>query len=206
MNATKPMNPVKDIKYCSLDLELNNKSDGTVPKIIQVGCALASPLRPNDIKTYSWYVNPQEPLVQFITELTGITEEVIATQSVPLSQVAEELGNILTQEKPFVNPITWGGNDAAELLQEFRDGGIDFPFFGRRILDVKTLFVYLEQVNGRSPSGGLRSAMGKYKCPFIGTPHRADVDAYNTLRFYFALVNRQRKLEDAMNLLKTVSY
>jgi inhibitor of KinA sporulation pathway (predicted exonuclease) len=203
MNVTKPMNPVREIPYFALDLELNNKSDGTVPKIIQVGIAIG---KPNDIKTYSWYVNPQEPLVPFITELTGITEEVIATQSVSLSQVAEELGNLLTQEKPFTNPIVWGGNDAAELLQEFRDGGIDFPFFGRRILDVKTLFVYLEQVNGRSPSGGLRSAMGKYKCPFIGTPHRADQDAYNTLRFYFALVNRQRKLEDAMNLLKTVSY
>jgi ATP-dependent DNA helicase DinG len=203
MKATKPMNPVRDINYFALDLELNNKSDGSVPKVIQVGIAIG---KPNDIKTYSWYVNPQEPIVPFITELTGITEEVIATQSVPLSQVAEELGNLLTQEKPFVNPITWGGGDAAELLQEFRDGGIDFPFFGRRILDVKTLFVYLEQVNGRSPSGGLRSAMGKYKCPFIGTPHRADEDAMNTLRFYFALVNRQRKLEDAMNLLKTVAY
>ena len=200
------MNDVRPLNYFSLDLELNNKSDGTVPKIIQVGCALASPLRPNDIKTYSWYVNPQEPLVPFITELTGITEEVIATQSVPLSQVALELGELLNKEKPFVNPITWGQGDAQGLKDEFNQNGIDFPFFGRRILDVKTLFVYLEQVNGRSPSGGLRSAMGKYKCPFIGTPHRADQDAYNTLRFYFALVNRQRKLEDAMNLLKTVAY
>lgn len=203
MNATKPMNPVRDIKYCSLDLELNNKSDGSVPKIIQVGIAIG---KPNDIKTYSWYVNPQEPLVPFITELTGITEEVIATQSVPLSQVAEELGNLLTQEKPFCNPITWGGGDAAELLQEFRDGGIDFPFFGRRIVDVKTIFVFLEQVNGRSPKGGLRSAMNKYKCPFIGSAHRAEIDAYNTLRFYFALQERQKALEDCRTLLKTVAY
>jgi inhibitor of KinA sporulation pathway (predicted exonuclease) len=197
------MNPLRDIPYFALDLELNNKSDGSVPKIIQVGIAIG---KPTDIKTYSWYVNPQEPLVPFITELTGITEEVIATQSVPLSQVAEELGELLNKEKPFVNPITWGQGDAQELKDEFNQNGIDFPFFGRRILDVKTLFVYLEQVNGRSPSGGLRSAMGKYKCPFLGTPHNAMDDALNTLRFYFALVNRQRKLEDAMNLLKTVSY
>jgi inhibitor of KinA sporulation pathway (predicted exonuclease) len=197
------MNSVRDVNYCSLDLEMNNKSDGSVPKIIQVGIAIG---KPNNIQTYSWYVNPQEPIVPLITELTGITEEVIATQSVPLSQVAEELGKILNKEKPFTNPITWGQGDVQLLKDEFNQNEIHFPFFGRRILDVKTLFVYLEQVNGRNSSGGLRSAMGKYKCPFIGTPHKADVDAYNTLRFYFALVNRQRKLEDAMNLLKTVAY
>lgn len=200
------MNPVRDINYFSLDLELNNKSNGEVPKIIQVGCAFGSPLRPNQIKTYSWYVNPQEPLVPFITKLTGITEEVIVNESVSLEQVAQELGQLLNQEKPFVNPITWGQGDADELKNEFRQNGIDFPFFGRRILDVKTLFVFNEQVNGRSPSGGLRSAMGKYKLPFVGTPHRADVDAYNTLRFYFFLRERQRKLEECMNLMKSVDY
>lgn len=206
MNAIKPMNPVRPINYFSLDLELNNKNDGTTPRIIEIGVAFGSSVRPEEITRYNWYLDPEEKITDFISNLTGITDEIIKEKSVPLSQVAEELGELLNKEKPFVNPITWGGNDAAELLQEFRDGGIDFPFFGRRILDVKTLFVYLEQVNGRSPSGGLRSAMGKYKCPFIGTPHRADQDAYNTLRFYFALVNRQRKLEDAMNLLKTVAY
>lgn len=193
------MNPVRDINYCSLDLELNNKSDGSVPKIIQVGIAIG---KPNDIKTYSWYVNPQEPLVPFITELTGITEEVIATQSVPLSQVAEELGNLLTQEKPFVNPITWGGNDAAELLQEFRDGGISFPFFGRRILDVKTLFVYTQMVNGKSPAGSLKKSMRSYGLEFIGENHRADVDAYNTLRFFFYFLERQRIFENYKELMK----
>jgi len=197
------MNPIRDLSYFALDLELNTKSDDSVPKVIQVGCAIG---KPNQIKTYSWYVNPQEPLVPFITELTGITEEVIANESVSLEQVAQELGVILNQEKPFANPITWGQGDADGLKDEFRQNGIDFPFFGRRILDVKTLFVFNEQVNGRSPSGGLRSAMGKYKVPFVGTPHRADVDAYNTLRFYFFLRERQRKLEECMNLMKSVDY
>jgi inhibitor of KinA sporulation pathway (predicted exonuclease) len=196
------VNDVRPINYFSLDLELNNKSDGSVPKIIQVGCALASPLRPNDTKTYSWYVNPQEPLVPFITELTGITEEVIATQSVPLSQVAEELGNLLTQEKPFVNPIVWGGNDAAELLQEFRDGGIDFPFFGYRIFDVKTLCVFNSMVKGNSTSGGLRKYMNRYGVSFIGTPHNAMDDALNTLRFFFYFLERQRIFENYKEVMK----
>jgi len=192
------------VKYFSLDLELNNKKDGTVPKIIQVGVALGE--TSENIKTYSWYVDPEEKITDFISNLTGITDEIIKEKSVPLSQVAEELGNLLTEEKPFCNPITWGGGDAEELLQEFRDGGIDFPFFGRRVVDVKTIFVYLEQVNGRSPKGGLRGAMNKYKCPFLGTPHNAMDDALNTLRFYFALQERQKALENCRTLLKTVAF
>jgi inhibitor of KinA sporulation pathway (predicted exonuclease) len=186
-----------------LDLELNNKSNGEVPKIIQVGVAIGTP---NNIKTYSWYVNPQEPLVPFITQLTGITEEVISTQSVSLETVAEELGNLLTDEKPFVNPVTWGQGDVDELKAEFRQNGIHFPFFGRRILDVKTIYVFLEMVNGRSPSGSLSKSMNRYKIPFVGKAHIADVDALNTLRFFYFLRERQRKLEDAANLLKSIAY
>jgi inhibitor of KinA sporulation pathway (predicted exonuclease) len=197
------MSDLRDIKYFSLDLELNQLQ---TPKIIQVGMAIASPLRPNDIQTYSWLVNPQEPLVPFITQLTGITEDMIATQSVTLDVVARELGELLSNEKPFVNPVTWGGGDADELKTEFRQNGIQFPFFGRRIIDVKTIYVFLEQVNGRSPSGGLRKSMGRYGLQFQGTPHRADVDAYNTLRFFFFLRERQRKLEEVIQSMKTISY
>ena len=202
MNATKPMNPVRPINYFSLDLELNNKSDGTTPRIIEVGVAFGSSVRPEEITRYNWYLDPEEKITDFISNLTGITDEIIKEKSVPLSQVAEELGNLLTQEKPFVNPITWGGNDAAELLQEFRDGGISFPFFGRRILDVKTLFVYTQMVNGKSPAGSLKKSMRSYGLEFIGENHRADVDAYNTLRFFFYFLERQRIFENYKELMK----
>lgn len=194
------------MKYFALDLELNSKRDGTVPKIIQVGIAIGSLDDPENIQTFSWYLNPEEPIAPFITQLTGITDEIIKEKSVTHETVAEELGALLKTHEVFVNPITWGQGDASELLQEFRDRNIDFPFFGRRIIDVKGVYVFLEQVNGRSPSGGLRKSMNRYKCPFIGESHRADVDAYNTLRFYFDLIQRQRKLEDTINLMKSIEY
>lgn len=197
------MNPIRDVPYFALDLELNNLNNGQVPKIIQVGIAIGTP---NQIKTYSWLVNPQEPLVSFITQLTGITEDMIATQSVTLDVVARELGELLSNEKPFVNPVTWGGGDADELKTEFQQNGIQFPFFGRRIIDVKTIYVFLEQVNGRSPSGGLRKSMGRYGLQFQGTPHNAEFDALNTLRFFFFLRERQRKLEEVIQSMKTISY
>jgi inhibitor of KinA sporulation pathway (predicted exonuclease) len=194
------------MNYFSLDLELNSKRDGSVPKIIQVGIAIGSIDDQENIKTFSWYLNPQEEITPFITQLTGITDDMVQNQSVTHETLAEELGALLTTNNVFVNPITWGQGDASELLQEFHDRNIDFPFFGRRIIDVKTTYVFLEQVNGRSPSGGLRKSMNRYKCPFIGESHRADVDALNTLRFYFHLLNRQKKLEDTINLMKSIQY
>lgn len=197
---------MRDQNYFALDLELNNLNNGETPKIIQVGVAVGSPVNPEEIKTWSWYLNPQEPIAPFITQLTGITDDVVKTQSVTHSVLAEELGNVLREYNVFCNPVTWGQGDAQELKDEFRQNGIKFPFFGRRIIDVKTIYVFLEMVNGRSPSGGLSKSMGRYKLPFKGKSHRADVDALNTLRFYFYLMSRQEVLEKAMNNMKSVLY
>ena len=200
------MNPIKDINYCSLDLELNNKNDGTTPKIIQVGAAIGSSLRPDDIKTFSWYLDPEEKITDFITNLTGITDEIIQEKAVSHETVAEELGDLLKQNECFANPITWGGSghdsDAEELKTEFRERNIDFPFFGRRILDVKTIYVFQQMLRGKSVSGGLRSAMGTYGLKFDGTPHRADEDAKNTLRLFFHLLNKERRILNAIQELK----
>jgi len=199
------MNELRDIKYFSLDLELNNKQDGTTPKIIQVGVAISSPLKTDDIKTFSWYLDPEEEITPFITKLTGIDNQLIKEKAVPHQIVAEELGALININKCFVNPVLWGGgekNDATELKDEFRERGIDFPFFGRRVIDVKTLYVFNQMVQGKTPSGGLRKSMISYGVNFIGTSHRADVDAENTLRFFFYFLNKQRKFEEYKNLMK----
>lgn len=198
------MNELRENNYFALDLELNNKNDGSVPKIIQVGVAIGSNL--DNIKTYSWYLNPEESITPFITKLTGITDDDVVNLSVTHQVLAEELGAVIKDNNCFVNPVTWGQGDSSELLQEFKERNVDFPFFGRRIIDVKTLYVFFETINGRSKSGGLRKSMNRYKIPFIGTSHRADVDAYNTLRFYFFLMERQRKLEEMMQSMKSISY
>lgn len=200
------MNPIRDINYLAIDLELNSKRDGTTPRIIQVGVSIGSPVRPNDIQTYSWYLNPEEPITEFISNLTGITDETIKEKSVPHKVVAEELKTLITENKCFVNCVVWGGggegNDATELKDEFNQRNIDFPFFGRRIIDVKTFYVFNQIVNGKSPSGGLRKSMISYGLDFIGKSHRADVDAMNTLRFFFYFLERQKVFENYKNLMK----
>lgn len=193
---------MKDQNYFSLDLELNSKRDGSIPKIIQVGISIGSPVRPNDIQTYSWYLNPEEPITPFITQLTGITDEIIKTQSVSHNTVAQEFGDLIKVNNCFPNPVTWGQGDATELKDEFNQRNIDFPFFGRRIIDVKTFYVFNQIVNGKSPSGGLRKSMISYGLDFIGESHRADVDAMNTLRFFFYFLERQKVFENYKNLMK----
>jgi inhibitor of KinA sporulation pathway (predicted exonuclease) len=194
------MNPIRDQNFISIDLELNNKQDGTTPKIIQVGVSIGSPVRPDDIKTFSWYLDPEEEITPFITKLTGIDNQLIKEKSVDHKTVAEELGALININKCFVNPIVWGGggegNDATELKDEFRERNIDFPFFGRRVVDVKTLYVFNQMVQGKSPSGGLRKSMLSYGLTFEGQSHRAEIDALNTLRFFFYFLEKQRKFEE----------
>jgi DNA polymerase III alpha subunit (gram-positive type) len=189
---------MKSQNFIALDLELNNKQDGTQPKIIQVGIAVGNPTTPDNIATYSWYIDPQEPITPFITELTGITDKDIQSQSVSHAFVAQNLTTIVKTSSCFVNPITWGGSghlsDSEELKNEFDERNIEFPHFGRRIIDVKTLYVYHQLAQGKNTSNGLKKAMRSCDLEFIGEAHRASVDAHNTLRFFFYFLNRQSKI------------
>jgi DNA polymerase III epsilon subunit-like protein len=196
----------KSQNYMALDLELNTDTDGQTTKIIQVGIAIGNADQPDDILVKSWYINPEEPLSPHIQTLTGITEVNVQQESTPINQIADEIGELIQSKKVFINPIQWGGGDADELKKLFEDNQIEFPYFGHRIIDVKTFFVFIELANNRSLAGGLRSCMNKYKLDFIGKPHRADVDAFNTLRFYFFLIERQRKLESMMQTIKSIKY
>jgi inhibitor of KinA sporulation pathway (predicted exonuclease) len=191
------MNSMIGYNFLSLDLEMNQPSG----KVIQVGVAVGN-VQSGVLCTRSWFLDPCELIDEQITELTGIDDGTIQQSSVPLEQVALELGNLITEHSCFVNPVQWGGGDARTLLSEFRLANVPFPFFGRREIDVKTVCGYLAMVEGRKPSGGLKSYLGKYGMEFSGTPHRADDDARNTLELWFALMRRQRVLEESRESIR----
>jgi inhibitor of KinA sporulation pathway (predicted exonuclease) len=192
----------RDQNYLALDLELNNKNDGTVPRIISVGVAIGSPVRPDDMVTQTWYLDPEEAITPFISGLTGITDEIIQEKSVSHETAAKELGELIHDYQCFTNPVTWGQGDSEELKSEFRERGVGFPFFGRRIIDVKTIYVFQQMVTGRTPSGGLRKSMISFGLNFLGKAHRAEDDALNTLRFLFHLMKRQRNYEDLRDKMR----
>ena len=192
--------------YLALDLELNNAEDGSTPNppIIQVGVAVCNYANyiNNNFITRKWYFDPHEPIFPFITRLTGITDEDVVTKSVTHQQFAEEFGDMMKLYKPFVNPVTWGGGDSSELKKEMVDRNIPFPFFGHRWIDVKTWYVLRLLANGKRPAGGLSSAMNTFKMKFQGEAHRADVDALNTLRLFFCILERQEKIQTMIEQVK----
>jgi inhibitor of KinA sporulation pathway (predicted exonuclease) len=143
---------------------------------------------------YKWFLDPQEPIFEFITQLTGICNQDISDYAVPHEQAAKEIGEIISARNCFVNPITWGGGDSLELKSEFKDRGISFPYFGRRWIDVKTWYSLHMLAMGKKPSGGLSSGLGSFKLQFQGSPHRADVDALNTLRLFFEILHRHNRI------------
>ena len=183
-----------------MDLELNNLNNGEVPKIIEVGVAIGSPLK-DEIVSHNWYLDPGEPISPFISNLTGITDEVVKEKSVSHETVAKELGCLINVYECFTNPVTWGQGDADELKAEFSERAINFPFFGRRIFDVKTIYVFDQIVKGNALAGGLRKALSTYGLKFKGTPHRAKDDAENTLSLFFHLIRRSRGIKDLVHHL-----
>jgi len=196
-----------DQKYLALDLELNNAPDGSTPNpsIIQIGVAIGSARQsPSEWITKKWYVKVNEPIYQFITDLTGITNEDISQFGMNRYDIGQELSRLIKDNDVFVNPVTWGGGDSTELKKEFDNHGIEFRHFGRRWVDVKTWYVMRMLANGKKPSGGLSSAMGVYKMQFEGKAHRADVDAYNTLRLFFEILKQQKRMLDMISMAKEV--
>lgn len=188
-------------KFLALDLEMNQPSG----KIIQVGVAVGSANdRRDQYITKKWYIDPKEPLDQFIIDLTGITQNDISTYCVSHETVARELGELIREHKTFVNPVTWGGGDSSELLSEFCKNHADFPHFGRRWIDVKTWYTLHMLCKGKNPTGGLSSAMGQYKLQFIGRAHQADIDATNTLALFFKILERQRGLENLLESARSI--
>ena len=191
---------IKDKNFISLDLELNNDPEGSTPtpKIIQVGISIGNMNQDSEqFLIKKWYLNPREPIFPFIEELTGITDNDIKNYAVPHYQCALELSELIHEYKPFINPIVWGGGDSFELLSEFRERDIHFPHFGRRWIDVKTIFTYLNWSKGKtSAKSSLNSGLAAFDMKFHGTPHRADDDAYNTLILFFKMLERQLTIEE----------
>jgi inhibitor of KinA sporulation pathway (predicted exonuclease) len=192
------------MNYLSLDLELNNSREGLFdPKIIQVGISIGN-FDNGIILTKSWFLDPGEPIYEFITELTGINNFTIAQHSVSMDTMSRELSEIIKKYECFVNPVTWGAGDAVKLINELKSNNIYFPHFGRRELDVKQLYTFLMICQNRSVKCGLSSALAKFKLQFKGKPHRADADAENTLILFFEMIKRQRKIEELLTLSRSV--
>lgn len=179
--------------FIAIDLELNQPSN----KIIQVGVAIGNVEQdPKDYVVQKWYLDPQEPIDEFIVGLTGITDSTIRSYCVSYETVARELTELVKEHKPWLNALSWGYDDCGVLRREFEKHKVEFKHFGGRWIDLKTVFNFLQFSKNENPRGGLSEAMNKMNISFDGSLHRADTDARNTLKFWFDLMRKQRKMFD----------
>lgn len=177
------------MNFIALDLELNNTKEGIKdPKIIQIGVCIGN--KESELTKYKWYVYPEEPVTEYITNLTGITDKDVIEKSKSVSVIAQELSDLIIQHKTFSHPIVWGCGDVGALMKLFLDNDVKFQHFGYRELDVKQIYSYLMLKDGKKPYGSLSESMKKMGYSFKGDKHRADIDAYNTLFFWLKLLER----------------
>jgi len=168
----------------ALDLELNQPSG----RIIQIGAVIGD-VRTGEIVTrFDHKVNPLEELDPQIEKLTGISAAELAAAA-PIEAAGTALNEWLApyDDVRTMNPLTWGGGDTETLRTQL--GYSDERWhFGRRWIDVKTLYVAWRMAQGKDIAGGLAKAMTKLKLAFEGRKHNALDDALNTFRMYRALL------------------
>lgn len=172
----------------SLDLEMNQPSG----RIIQIGAVAGNLATGEVLGTYDAIVDPQEPITDFILNLTSIGDGTVLERGQTLLGAYEGLRAFAFQHNCEMNPLTWGGGDSVEIRAQLEspltelDGAFDtetWPF-GRRWIDAKTVFQAMRRAHNMPLQAGLASALGKCGMAFKGRKHYAPDDARNTFYIY----------------------
>lgn len=174
-----------------LDLEMSQPSQ----RIIEIGVAVGSIVQRKILASKSFFVNPHEPLSDFIKNLTHITQENV--------DAAPNLGDAYNSMVEFLLPfnphrmvIQWGQGDERTLKEQLSHCGQHFEWmFGRTAMNVKNIVQAHQIALGRHAQGGLAKSLLKYGLRFEGTKHRADSDAVNTLRLFFKMLDILKTIE-----------
>lgn len=172
----------------ALDLEMNQPSG----RIIQIGAVIGDVSTGEILERISLFVNldPPEKLSQFITTLTGITKERLASEGMSLWSAYEKLADAHKRWSCQATPIIWGagekGNDMTILknqLRESKRAPLEENWFvlkGWR--DLKGCLQDYFLANGIPPRSGLAKSLRKIGLNFEGRAHDALDDAFNTFR------------------------
>ena len=174
---------MKDINLLSLDLELNQPSGS----IIQIGAVVGNLASGKILEEYSAYINCGEILDPFIINLTGIKQENV-DNGISLFTAYDQLKELHKKYECFRNPLAWGSGDTLCLKKQLHITDDELFLFGRRWIDVKTVFISYRWANNLSHQAGLSKALSKLDMQFQGRKHSAVSDSLNTFIIYRRLL------------------
>jgi len=160
-----------------IDLETTGTNLGT-DRIIEIAIVKLLPDGNRVVKRK--IVNPQMPIPKAVTELHGITDEMVKDAPV-FKHVAQELKQILDN----CDLAGYNSNrfDIPMLVEEFLRAGVDFDVRNRKLVDVQKIFHLMEQRT--------LSAAYKFYCNKThDSAHSAEADAIATLEILHAQLDR----------------
>lgn len=140
-------------------------------------------------------LNPQKPIPQNITDIHGITDEMVK-DAPTFKQAAQEI-------KQFINGCDLACYNAYRLdipllVEEFIRAEVEFEMRGRKLVDVQKIFYQMEQRT-------LAAAYKFYCNKELEQAHSAEVDAAATEEIFSAQLDRYLQLGTTIDsVLKTI--
>jgi inhibitor of KinA sporulation pathway (predicted exonuclease) len=181
------------MRLCVIDLEMNQPSHS----IIQIGAVCYDTRQDKVRAVFSSNVRPgDEQISPYITELTGITQEMVDV-SMPLDIVAADLSSWASEYGCASVIAAWGRDDHYLRSQIPADR---YPW--RSQLDIKVMSSVMQSTLPGKARGGLARQLAKLGLEFTGVPHRALDDALNTVYVLREYVNAMRMRNEAVRLLR----
>jgi inhibitor of KinA sporulation pathway (predicted exonuclease) len=157
------------MKYIALDLEMNQPSG----KIIQIGYVIFNPLRTDSYIKKCLDIKIDEPITEYITDLTGITQDQ-NDRGISMKVAMEVMKKDVADRNVRLHVLEWGSGDSYTLAQQSGLSLFKSP------VNVKALYQTYGLYTGTNVVAGLAKSMKYLGLEFKGRTHNAMDDAYNT--------------------------
>lgn len=187
---------LKNVEFLLVvDLEATCCNKGTIPRdemeTIEVGVSvLRRSMNWEEEFSYSIFIKPtlHPTLSDFCKGLTHISQEQV-DQGMPYAQALDVLTKLTDTLGDSWAWCSWGAYDRNQLIQDGKLHGLNPLLPSDRHFNLK---VYFSSLRGVKRQFGLSNALKSVGYEFVGQPHRAYSDAFNTGRLFKWLMNQRQ--------------